>query len=96
MARIGGSRRKKESIFTKKARQKGKISHRAYLKEFSPGDKVVLKLEPGVQHAVYLPRYHGKSGVVKKRQGECYAVEIKDGDKPKTVIVHPVHLKQSS
>ncbi|MFP4524639.1 MAG: 50S ribosomal protein L21e [Candidatus Woesearchaeota archaeon] len=96
MARIGGSRRKKVGIFTKKAREKGKISHRAYLQQFEKGDRVTLKLEPGVQRAAYLPRYHGKSGLVKGRQGECYTVEVKDGNKPKTVVVHPVHLKKTS
>jgi large subunit ribosomal protein L21e len=95
MARIGGSRRKKVSIFTKSTRQKGKISHRAYLQEFAPGEKVTLKLEPGVQRATYLPRFHGKTGIIKRKQGNCYYVTIMDGDKQKEVISHPVHLRKA-
>ena len=95
MTRIGGSRRKKIGVFTKSSREKGKIAHRAYLQSFSEGEKVTLKLEPGVQRATYLPRFHGKTGVVKRKQGECYYVEIRDGDKVKQVIAHPVHLRRS-
>ena len=95
MARIGGSRRKKVGVFTKSSRQKGKIAHRAYLQEFAAGDKVTLKLEPGIQKATYLPRFHGKTGIVKRKQGESYYVEITDGNKTKQVIAHPVHLKRA-
>jgi large subunit ribosomal protein L21e len=92
MARLGGSRRKRVNIFTKSSRDKGKIALRAFLQEFAVGDKVTLKLEPGIQRAMYLPRFHGKTGLVKRKQGDCYYVEIKDGNKTKEVIAHPVHL----
>ncbi|MBN1274944.1 50S ribosomal protein L21e [Candidatus Woesearchaeota archaeon] len=95
MARIGGSRRKRLGVFTKSSRDKGKISQRAYLQSFQPGDKVILQLEPGIQHATYPPRLHGKTGIVKKRQGECYAVAVKDGAKTKEAVVHPVHLRKA-
>ena len=95
MARIGGTRRKKSGVFTKSSRQKGKISHRAYLQSFAQGDKVILKLEPGVQRATYLPRFHGKAGIVKRKKGECYYVTIMDGNKQKEVIAHPIHLKKA-
>ncbi|MBD3209506.1 50S ribosomal protein L21e [Candidatus Woesearchaeota archaeon] len=95
MARLGGSRRKKVGVFTKDARQQGKVSQRSYLQSFHPGDRVVLKLEPGVQRAAYLPRFHGKTGVVKRKQGGCYAVTITDGGKHKEVVAHPIHLKKA-
>lgn len=95
MARIGGFRRKKVSVFTKSSRNKGKISHKAYLQEFAVGEKVTLKLESGIQRATYHPRFHGKTGIITKKQGESYYVEIKDGNKPKQVIAHPIHLKKA-
>ncbi len=53
-----------------------------------------MKAEPAVQHGMYYPRFHGKHGVVKGKQGNCYIVGIKDKNKAKDLIVHPVHLKK--
>ncbi len=96
MARIGGSRRKRSGIFTKSSRLKGKLSHNTYLQEFKNGEKVTLKLEPAVQKATYLPRFHGKTGTVTKRIGNCYQVVISDGDKQKFITTHPIHLKKTN
>ncbi len=46
------------------------------------------------QKGMYLPRFHGRIGVVKGQRGKCYEVAIKDGSKEKILIVHPVHLKK--
>ncbi len=92
MARIGGSRRKRLGTFTKSSRQKGKISQTQFLRSYEIGDKVILKIEPGVQKAVFFPRFQGKVGVITKKQGTCYHVLIKDGNKEKEVITHPIHL----
>ncbi|RME31183.1 50S ribosomal protein L21e [Candidatus Woesearchaeota archaeon] len=93
VTRIGGTRRKTRGIFTKPKQLRGKVSLRRYLQEFKPGDKVALKAEPSIQKGIYFRRFHGKIGVVKRKNGSCYDVEIKDLGKTKTVIVHPVHLK---
>ncbi len=92
--RIGGFRRKTRNKLRKNVRIKGKISLTSYFREFKEGDKVTLKAEPSVQKGMYFPRYHGKYGVVKKKQGSCYYIQIKDGRKSKDVLVHPVHLKK--
>lgn len=94
MARIGGVRRKKSAILTKSSRQKGKVSLKAYLTEYKEGDRVALKYEPAVFEGTYCPRFIGKSGIVTKKRGTCYEVKIKDINKEKTLIVHPVHLKK--
>ena len=94
MARMGGVRRSKSSILTKSSRKKGKVSLRAYLAEFNEGDKVALKYEPAVFEGTYCPRFIGKSGVVSAKRGSCYEVKIKDFNKQKTLIVHPVHMKK--
>ncbi len=93
VTRIGGARRKTRKIFSKPKRLRGKVSLRRYFQEFKPGDKVVLKAEPSIQKGLYFRRFHGKTGTVKRKSGTCYAVEIVDLEKKKTVIVHPVHLK---
>jgi len=92
--RIGSSRRKTRHKLSKHFRKKGKISLTKYFQKFKQGDKVVLKTEPAVQKGTYHPRFFGKKGIVKGKQGECYQIAINDKSKQKTLIVHPVHLKK--
>jgi ribosomal protein L21E len=92
--RIGGARRKTRQKFKKDFRVKGKISLRAYLQTFSAGDKVALKAETAIQRGMYFRRFHGKIGTVGRNLGTCYEVIIKDQNKTKHVIVHPVHLRR--
>ena len=93
--RIGGFRRKTRSKLRKLPRQHGKISLARYLQNFNINEKVILSAEPGYQKAMYHPRFHNKYGIVKGKQGNCYKIEIKDGGKLKTFIVHPIHLKKA-
>lgn len=77
----------------KNVRAHGKIRLAAYFATYKTGDKVALFAEPAVQDGIYHLRFHGKVGTIVGMQGNCYQVAIVDGSKPKTVIVHPVHLK---
>jgi len=52
-------------------------------------------MDPSVHKGPYFPRFHGLSGIVGEKQGSCYHIEIKDGNKSKTLIVHPSHLKKA-
>jgi ribosomal protein L21E len=94
MARIGGLRRKKVSRFTKSRKERGKVSLRRYLAEFSEGDRVSLMIEPAVHEGIYCPRFAGKSGIVVSKKGTCYEVKINDFKKEKILIVHPVHMRK--
>lgn len=94
MKRIGGFRRRTRHKYQKSLKQKGKISVQRYFQEFNVGDKVLLALEPAVQKGMYFRRFHSNVGVVAGKQGRCYMVTISDLGKQKTVIVHPVHLRQ--
>ncbi|MBI4141911.1 50S ribosomal protein L21e [Candidatus Woesearchaeota archaeon] len=94
--RKGGYRRKKRLLFRKETRKRGKISLTQYVQEFNKGERVQLSVEPAIQTGMYHPRFYGKSGIVKSKQGTCYNVQIHDGNKEKTVVVHPVHLKRSA
>ena len=93
MKRIGGFRRKTSHKFRKRYNQKGKISIKSCLQEFKEGDKVLLHVEPAVQKGMYLPRFIGKTGIIKGKKGRCYEILINDLGKEKTLIVHPVHLR---
>ena len=75
-------------------RKKGKISLRNFLQEFTTGDKVAISVEPAVQSGIMNKRFFGKIGTIARSQGNCYVVNLKDGNKHKEVIAHPVHLKK--
>lgn len=93
--RKGGFRRKTRNKFQKQIQDKGKISIRRYLQEFTEGDRVTLSAEPAQQGGLYHPRFHGKSGVVNGRQGNCFIVKVKDGNALKQLLIHPSHLRRS-
>jgi len=78
----------------KHVRAKGKIRISDCLQSFDVNDKVALVAEPAVQAGMHHPRFQGKIGVIKGKQGECYQVVLKDGNMQKMFIVHPVHLRR--
>jgi large subunit ribosomal protein L21e len=92
--RIGGFRRKTRYKLSKDRREKGKISLTKYFQAFNEGDRVKLLAEPAIQKGMYFPRFHGKNGKIEGKRGECYKVLIKDGNKEKILIVHPIHLRK--
>lgn len=94
VTRIGGFRRKSRSKLRKNIREKGKFSLTKYFQEFKIGDRVVLKANPSIQKGMYYPRFHGRAGIVMGKRGECYEVKIKDINKEKLIIIHPIHLKR--
>lgn len=96
MVQRKGGIRKTRSRRLKSASTKGKISLRKFLQELSVGDKVVLKAESSYHKGQYFKRYHGRIADVTGKRGFCYTVQIKDGSKTKTFIVHPVHLQKVS
>lgn len=94
MKRIGGLRRKTRHKMSKNVKTRGKISLTRFFNKFVEGERVCFNAEPGYQGGMYDPRFHGKIGIVKSKKGRCYEVAFKDFKKPKTAVVHPVHLKK--
>ncbi|MBI2671091.1 50S ribosomal protein L21e [Candidatus Woesearchaeota archaeon] len=95
MQRIGGFRRKTRHKLRKNIHERGKISIKKFLQKFDQGTRVYLKADSGYQKGMYFPRYHGKAGIVTGKQGSCYYVKIKDQNKHKILLVHPIHLKRA-
>ena len=79
----------------KTRREKGKLSLSRYFQTFEDGQRVLLKAEPSIQKGLYFLRFHGKTGTITGKKGRCYEVSIKDFDKTKKLIVHPVHLRRA-
>ena len=77
----------------KRVREKGKLSLSSYFKKVDDGAYVALVTDLGVR-ASFPKRMKGMSGKVSGSRGKFKLVEIKDGNKLKTLVVHPVHLKK--
>tara|TARA_Y100000310_G_scaffold206321_1_gene206732 strand:- start:235 stop:483 length:249 start_codon:yes stop_codon:yes gene_type:complete len=76
----------------KQIRQKGKVKLSNYFKKIEDGGKISVVRELGVKTG-FPKRIIGKSGKVIGSRGKYKLIEIKDGNKTKTFIIHPIHLK---
>ena len=77
----------------KRIREKGKLGLSSYFKKIEDGADVALVTNEGIRVS-YPRRLKGMSGKVAGSRGKFKLVEIKDGNKLKTLIVHPVHLRK--
>lgn len=89
-----GPRAKTRKPLTKETRERGMPNISDILKEFKEGEKVHIKPNPSITSGLPHRRFFGKTGEVKKKQGKCYMVEVKDKQSTKKAIIHPVHLKK--
>ncbi|NPA86330.1 MAG: 50S ribosomal protein L21e [bacterium] len=87
-----GPRHKTRDKLSLHPRMRGKVPVTWWLKEFSVGQKVVIKIVPSVHVAMPHPKFYGKVGEVVGKRGRCYLVKVYDGKKPKIIISHPIHL----
>ena len=60
---------------------------------FEDGNKVHIIIDSSIQKGQPHPRFHGKTGKIVGQKGKAYLVGIKDGNKPKELIIRPEHLK---
>lgn len=77
----------------KRIRQRGKVKLSEYFKKIADGERVTLVREPSFP-GVVPKRILGRTGVVSGSRGAYKIVQINDGDKPKTYIIHPIHLRK--
>ena len=77
----------------KRIRQKGKIRLSKYFQKLSEGTRVAVVRDLGVR-AGFPKRIIGKTGKITGVRGTYNIVELKDGNKTKSFIIHPIHLKK--
>ncbi len=92
--RLGGSRHKTRYKLQKRADDHGRVHITAYFQKFAVGDAVSLVLDSSVHKGSYHPRHYGRTGKITGMQGASYTVNVKDHNKEKTIIAHPVHLRR--
>ena len=78
-------------IRRKQFKNKGKIKLSRYFQRFEKGDIVTVISELALQPR-FPKKIQGRTGTVEGKRGNSYILKIKDLNKEKTYIIHPVHL----
>ena len=76
----------------RKPKERGLTKITKSLQTFEEGERAAVKIDPSIHKGMPHRRFHGLTGIIVGKQGDCYVVEVKDGNKPKTVIARPEHL----
>ena len=76
----------------KSVRERGKIKFSEYFKKLEKGDRVAVKEEKGVVKN-FPKRIQGRTGTIMEQRGSNYVIKLKELNKEKIFIIHPVHLK---
>lgn len=87
-----GYRRKTRSLLKKKPRERGKTGLSKILREYKPGEKIVVNIDPSIHKGMPHRRYHGKIGVIVNKKGRSYIVNVTQGRAVKEIIVRPEHI----
>ncbi|HIJ00347.1 MAG TPA: 50S ribosomal protein L21e, partial [Candidatus Methanomethylophilaceae archaeon] len=59
---------------------------------YEVGEKVNIVIDPSVHKGMPFRRFQGLTGTVAGRQGRAVVVNVKAGNKMKTVVARPEHL----
>jgi large subunit ribosomal protein L21e len=92
--RTGRFRFKTRHKLQKKARNRGKFPINKILSTFDIGEKVRVMQEPSQHKGMPHPRFKNVVGVIKRKQGSAYLVQLKDLKKIKQVLAKAVHLRK--
>jgi len=92
MPQSKGFRVKTRKRLTKKERN-GFNDRLLTLMNAKPGDRVVIYIDPSYHKGMPHRRYHGKIGIIKKRRGRAFEIEVSKGEKKVTLVIPPEHLK---
>jgi large subunit ribosomal protein L21e len=76
-----------------KFRRTGRVPINRFIKQFNVGDRIVIDINSSSLEGMPFKRFQGLSGKIIEKRGRAYLVEIKDGNKLKTVMANPEHLK---
>jgi large subunit ribosomal protein L21e len=87
-----GYRYRTRSLLRRRVRERGKTGLSKVLREYAPGDRVLVRINPSIHKGMPHRRFHGKIGVVGERRGRAYVVNVSQGDAVKEIIVRPEHL----
>ena len=88
-----GLRNRSRRLLSKHPRERGVRGLSRLLQDYEVGQKVAICIDPTRIETAPHRRYHGLTGTIVGRRGSAYVVEVYLGDKRKTLITEPDHLK---
>ncbi len=89
--RSKGFKKGTRRTFKKDFRTKIKVT--PFVEEFKEGEKVIIDQNPSSQSSMPHFRFKGNVGVVAEKRGHAYVVKVNQGNKLKTIITKPEHLR---
>ena len=89
MAKSHGARRRTRSLLRASSTKRGLGS---LLAEYSPNDKVVIKIDPAQVKGMPHRRFNGLVGTVTEVGRRAVTVKVPVGNKVKTVVARKEHL----
>ena len=89
MPKSHGARRRTRSLLKSPSTKKGLSS---LLVEYSPNDKVVIKIDPAQVKGMPHRRFNGLVGTVTEVGRRAVTVDVNVGDKVKTLVARKEHV----
>ena len=93
MQRSKGQRQGTRTVTRRNKSQRHRINIGTVMHEYSNGDRVAIVIDGGQQRGMPHRRFQGKTGTISGKQGVGWVVNLKDGNKPKTIVARPEHLR---
>ncbi|MEM3133315.1 MAG: 50S ribosomal protein L21e [Candidatus Caldarchaeum sp.] len=93
MATSKGFRRKSRGKLLKPRGSRSGPAPDVYLRDYKPGDRVLIAIEPSVHKGSPHRRYHGRVGEVVEKRGRGYVVQVRLGSKVRKLCLLPDHIR---
>ena len=93
MKKSKGERQGTRFIASRSKSERSRLNIDRVIHEYSEGDSVAIVIDGGQQRGMPNRRFQGKTGVISGKQGVAWVVTIKDGNKTKTVVARPEHIR---
>ena len=91
--RSKGFRSKTRHKLSKHPRDRGTPPPTHALRDYPPGTKVAITINPSIHRGMPHPRFQGLTGNVVERRGDAFVIELYAKNKQKTIIARPEHLR---
>jgi len=88
-----GYRSRTRKLLRKGIRERGVTPLSRVIYPYKEGEKVVIDIDPSMHKGMPHRRYHGKIGEIVGRRGRAYIIKVYLGNKEKTLIIRPQHIK---
>ena len=93
MKKSKGQRQGTRFIASRSKKERSRLNISRIIHQYDNGDNVAIVIDGGQQKGMPNRRFQGKTGVISGKQGSAWVVSVKDGNKTKTVVARPEHLR---